>query len=139
MASGARVKIKGLATAVRKIEAMAKAGGEANVSGMRVIAEAGMADINESKPGHGVPVDEGILRSSGRVRGPDNRGAVQITYGGASAPYALYQHENTHLLHNVGEARWLVRWLERWQSEGGVLVALKRQAQAAVDAAKKAK
>lgn len=46
---------------------------------------------------HFVPVDQGVLRSSGTVKVVENDGtvtAVELTYGGASAPYAVTVHEN---------------------------------------------
>lgn len=127
-----------LGTFARKIEALARAGGEANVSGLRVIAEGGLTDINASRPGHGVPVDTGALRRSGTVTGPDVRKAVQITYGGAAAPYALRQHEELNYQHPVGEARWLIRWLERWEAGHGPEEALRAQGKAAIEAARRA-
>lgn len=45
-----------------------------------------------------VPVDEGILRSSGFVKRPTiRRGRIQVVlgYGGAAKAYALYLHEGT--------------------------------------------
>lgn len=48
------------------------------------------------------PVDTGALRSSGQVKPPmvDGDGVVvEITYGGAAAPYALYVHEDPEARH----------------------------------------
>ena len=133
------VRIRNLGQVVRKIEALARAGGEANVSGLRVIAEEGLTTINASRPGFGVPVDTGDLRRSGRVTGPDlGRKAVQLTYGGTAAPYALRQHETLEYRHTVGEARWLVRWLERWEAGHGPTEALREQGKAAIEAARRA-
>jgi hypothetical protein len=50
--------------------------------------------LNESKKI--VPVATGNLRASGRVERPvtgKGRASVEITYGGAAAPYALIVHE----------------------------------------------
>jgi len=132
------VRVRNLGEVARKIEALARAGGEENVSGLRVIAEEGLTDINASRPGHGVPVDTGALRRSGIVIGPDTRKAVQITYGGAAAPYALRQHETLEYRHPVGEARWLIRWLERFEAGHGPMEALRAQGKAAIDAARRA-
>lgn len=89
-----------------------------NVHGLYVIGEEIMADIKDAVPGKGVPVDEGPLRDSGRVNrlGPLGgvNAAVELAFGGASAPYALIQHETLHYRHTVGEARYLVRGVERW-------------------------
>jgi hypothetical protein len=66
--------------------------------GERVLAQAMYAEatviLNESKKI--VPVDTGNLRASGRVERPETgngRASVEITYGGAAAPYALIVHE----------------------------------------------
>ena len=58
-----------------------------------VFAEANVV-LNESK--RVVPVRFGDLRRSGRVETPVTSGTrttVEVTYGGAAAPYALYVHE----------------------------------------------
>jgi hypothetical protein len=50
--------------------------------------------LNESKKI--VPVAFGALKGSGRVEPPQSTGArtvVEVTYGGAAAPYALIVHE----------------------------------------------
>ena len=50
-----------------------------------------------------VPVDTGALRSSGHVEPPEIRGKrvrVFLVYGGASAEYAVFVHENTNARHN---------------------------------------
>lgn len=94
--------------------------------GLRDIGEEIMADVKASRHGKGVPVDEGTLRSSGTVRGPDSDGAVRLTFGGPSAPYALVQHERTDYSHTVGESRYLIRGMERWQPDGSAAVAAMR-------------
>lgn len=85
--------------------------------GLRIIAEEVMMDIKASRPGKGVPVDTGALRSTGRVEGPA-AGVVTLSFGGPAAPYALVQHETIGLKHRVGEARYLVRGIERWRPGG---------------------
>jgi len=83
-------------------------------SGLRQIGEEIMTDVRSSRPGQGVPRDEGVLAASGRVDGPkDNR--VELSFGGAAAPYALRQHEELQWRHTVGEARYLVRGVDRWK------------------------
>ncbi len=51
--------------------------------------------LNESK--RIVPVKTGNLRASGRVERPMRLGvsryAIEVTYGGAAAPYAIFVHE----------------------------------------------
>ena len=58
-----------------------------------VVAEANTV-LNESKKI--VPVATGNLRASGKVENPVSTGtrtSVEITYGGAAAPYAIFVHE----------------------------------------------
>lgn len=86
--------------------------------GLRLIGEEIMTDTKDSRPGKGVPVDEGTLRSTGRVdggTGPSVAARVELSFGGPAAPYALIQHENMQYRHKVGEPRYLVRALERWR------------------------
>src|SRR5919109_4055816 len=113
------IKITGLKRMARKIEVLAAATGQANVSGMRVIAEMILTDVKASRPGAGVPRDEGHLARSGRVTGPHADGSVGLEFGGAAAPYALRQHEELTYRHTVGEARYLIRALERFVAAGG--------------------
>ena len=98
---------------------------------MRLIGEEIMLDVKSSRPGAGVPVDEGTLRSSGRV---DATGKlITLSFGGAAAPYALVQHEDTSLQHTVGEARYLVRGVERWRPNGVSAIRARAELQAAID------
>jgi len=88
---------------------------------VRSIGEDIMTDVKTSRPGAGVPKDTGVLAGSGQVEGPTN-GQVTLSFGGAAAPYALVQHENTDYAHRLGEPRYLIRGIERWQP-GGVSAA----------------
>ena len=58
-----------------------------------------------------VPVDTGMLRSTGRVETENTPGAdavVTLSYGGNGlAPYAIYVHERLDLNHPVGSAKFL--------------------------------
>lgn len=57
-----------------------------------------------------VPVDEGILRSTGHVKPPEEVAGVAVVelgYGGPAAPYAVVQHERLDYKHRVGKARYL--------------------------------
>ena len=103
---------------------------------LRVIGEEIMTDVKTSTPGHGVPVDKGALRSSGRVEGPtgtSEKPQVELSFGGSSAPYALIQHEVTTFHHTVGEPRYLVRGLERWHPDTSpAFVMLRRKAKEAL-------
>lgn len=68
------------------------------------------AIMTESK--QQVPVDTGVLRSTGHVTPPESsRGHVVVTlgYGGPAAPYAIVQHERLDFAHKVGAAKFLER------------------------------
>jgi hypothetical protein len=118
----------------RAVRAMPRPVGQ----GLRMIGEEVMTDIKASRPGAGVPRRDGILASTGRVDGPveGRRGPeVELSFGGAAAPYALAQHERLDYHHPVGEARYLVRGLERWQPDGSAAhEALAANVQAGLDA-----
>lgn len=104
----------------------------------REFGEEVMTDVKASSEGRGVPVDTGELRASGEVEGPDRLNIVKLVFGGPAAPYALYQHERTDLHHDVGEARYLVRGLERWQPGGSAAIeALERNAEQAIRIARR--
>lgn len=127
---------RSFAEIARRIELVGKNVSDGAPSGMRVIAEVIMTDAKSTRPGHGVPVDEGTLRNSGRVEGPDGKGAVTAAFGGAAAPYALRQHEDLTLHHELGEARFLTRAVERFKLVGSrAAAALKANAEAGIKAA----
>jgi hypothetical protein len=134
----ARIRIRNTAEVARKIEALARAGGDNLISGMRIVGETIMTDVKASRPGSGVPVDTGALRASGRVSGPDSGGTVTLSFGGAAAPYALRQHEELNYRHPVGEARYLIRGLERFEAGRGPQEALREVADAAIRKARNA-
>jgi len=117
--------------AAAKVARAARAMGGTLGTALRGIGEEIMTDVKAASPGHGVPVDKGPLRASGRVEGPSALGPhkvrVTLSFGGASAPYALAQHEHLEYHHKVGEARYLVRGLERWQPGGSVAMAALRE------------
>lgn len=97
---------------------------------LRMIGEEIMTDVKASAPGHGVPVDSGALRSTGKVDGPLGSKAepeVVLGFGDAAVKYALIQHERTDYHHPVGESRYLVRGLERWRPGGSAAVAAIRK------------
>ncbi len=103
--------------AAQRISNAARSMGSINGQALRMIGEEIMTDVKASAPGHGVPVDQGTLRSTGRVDGPSaatGKPSVTLSFGGAAAPYALTQHENMSYRHTVGEPRYLVRGVERW-------------------------
>jgi hypothetical protein len=108
------------------------------VSGLRVVGETIMTDVKASRSGAGVPRDTGALAASGRVSGPSASGAVDLTFGGAAAPYALRQHEELSYRHPVGEARYLVRGVERFASSRGPVEALRKNAAEGIAKAERA-
>lgn len=85
-----RVTLEGEEKIIEAAQRMTKVG---PVLERAMFAEANTV-LNESK--RIVPVATGNLRSSGKVENPVSTGStteVEITYGGAAAPYALYVHE----------------------------------------------
>lgn len=117
----------------KKMVQLGKSLGAKLPSGLRFIGEEIMLDVKASRPGSGVPVDRGPLRASGRVDGPTS-GRVTLSFGGASAKYALIQHENTKYRHRVGESRYLVRGVERWRKDGVSARRALAELQQAIDA-----
>jgi hypothetical protein len=86
-----------------------------NNGGMKAASAAGRAiyeeatDIINEAVGL-TPVDTGALRASAHVNSPSySTGGVEVIlgFGGASAPYALYVHENLEAHHPVGQAKFL--------------------------------
>lgn len=124
--------------AARRIRAFQRRFAGSAGQAARIVGEEIMTDVKASRPGHGVPVDTGVLRSTGRVEGPGRAERVVLSFGGAAAPYALVQHERLDLHHEVGEARYLVRGLERWRPGGSAaLKALEDMAEEAVRRARR--
>lgn len=113
--------------AARRIESFARGMERATGPAVRGIAEEVLTDVKASRSGRGVPRDTGTLASTGQADGPDRRNRVVVSFGGPAAPYALYQHERTDLAHDLGESRYLVRGLERWEPDGSAAIqALKK-------------
>lgn len=120
--------------AALKIDKLASGMAQKTPDAVRMIGEDIMFDVKASRPGAGVPVDTGVLRSSGQVEGPTGiKGDVILSFGGAAAPYALVQHENTQFAHKVGEARYLVRGVERWQPHGASAQRARAELQQVID------
>jgi hypothetical protein len=130
---------RSIEAAVRKLEELARAGGEETVRGTRVAGEEIMTDVKASRPGAGIPKDEGTLAGSGRVTGPGPDDVVRVSFGGAAAPYALRQHEDLSYRHPLGEARYLVRAAERWGRGFRPIDALRQVAAAAIKRAQRRK
>jgi len=66
-------------------------------------------EMTESK--RRVPVEHGILKASGFVTFPENKGrniSVTLSYGGAAEAYAIVQHERLDFHHPLGgQAKYL--------------------------------
>lgn len=68
----------------------------------------GEIEMTEAK--RRTPVDTGALRASGFVEDvvvSPTTTRVQLGFGGPSAPYAVYVHEDLEALHPVGQAKFL--------------------------------
>lgn len=92
----------------RKLERMARRFPETMKMALRTEAET----IMTTSKTQFVPVDLGVLRASGHVQQPvEKGGAVEVTlaYGGAAEAYALIQHERLDFQHRVGQAKYLER------------------------------
>lgn len=100
MAGGFSVELRGMSDLIRAVQ---RYQGLKPVLEKAVFTEANTV-LNESKKI--VPVATGNLRSSGRVEKPkstETETSVEITYGGAAAPYAIYVHEIPHYRHAAGK------------------------------------
>lgn len=115
----------------RKLDRLAGNLDKATPEAIRVIAEDIMLDVKSSRPGKGVPKDEGTLQSSGRVT--QSGKVAELSFGGASAPYALIQHENEQYAHTLGEARYLIRGVERWSPGGASAQRARAELQREID------
>ena len=96
----ARVQLKGLDKLVEQLDRGTHA---PNYLAQAVFGEATVV-LNESK--RIVPVDDGFLKNSGKVERPEITAkmvSVEVTYGGAAAPYALYVHEDPDAQHKAGK------------------------------------
>jgi hypothetical protein len=123
--------------AAKKILLASRNIGRTTPQDLRLIGEEILTDVKASAPGRGVPRDQGILAGSGMVEQPEPL-VVEISFGGAAAPYALVQHERLDFQHKLGEARYLVRGLERWKPGGSAAMkGLKENAEAGIKAAAK--
>lgn len=99
------VLIRGLAETKRAMRQYGRRANRALAGGLYQEGERIMAASKKE-----VPVDTGVLRSTGHVQLPkEEAGRIQVTlgYGGPAAPYALRQHEELSYKHRVGKARYL--------------------------------
>lgn len=111
-------RIEGLDELVRKLKAAPDVVLRAAEKPLYDAAEDVMTDSKENR----VPVDTGVLRSSGHVQDPERSGSrltVDLGYGGQAADYAVPQHERLEYHHTVGEAKYLENAVERWEGAGG--------------------
>ena len=100
-----RYRIHGDATLRRNLRLL---NGNAPQAGKLALLEEAEATMTASKGE--VPVDKGVLRSTGHVAPPVVRGraiTVQAAYGGPAAPYAARQHNELGYRHTVGKAMFL--------------------------------
>lgn len=68
------------------------------------------AEIEMAEAKRRTPVADGHLRKSGEVTPPvivGNDVSVGLVFGGPSAPYAIYVHEDLDAFHTVGQAKFL--------------------------------
>jgi len=96
------------ASAKKSNEALKKVGRDAP----KIVAQAAYNDLEDTMTisKQQAPVDTGVMRASGTVDRPVVEGdnwSVEIGYGGASAAYAIYVHENLSARHTVGNAKYL--------------------------------
>lgn len=96
---------------LENLEGLAERGSTVNKALSRAMFAEATTVLNESKKI--VPVDLGTLKNSGKVKKPrvaKKAVEVDITYGGAAAPYALYVHEDPDAQHDPGKT---YKYLER--------------------------
>lgn len=101
------VEMKGLEELRKKVIRLKKDGRLAMAQGIYEAAE-GIMTVSK---GEWVPVRRGVLRSSGTVKPPEDRGrsgiVCEMGYGGAASKYAIPQHERMDYRHTVGKAKYL--------------------------------
>jgi hypothetical protein len=95
------IEITGLAELQRTLQTLGQQVERAMVQAMRAEAE---RVLEASQPL--VPVDTGLLRSTGLVR--ELHDGAEVRYGGFGlAPYSILQHEETSYHHTVGQHHYL--------------------------------
>lgn len=98
------VKFTGAAGVIANLNALAAKVPQHVEAALREEAEIEMTEAKKR-----TPVDLGPLRASGKVT--TTRAGLRITaelgFGGPSAPYAVYVHEDMDAHHPVGEAKFL--------------------------------
>ncbi len=100
-----KIKLEGM----DKLQNMLKVGGQqATIATARALYQQANRIFIDSQAQ--VPIDTGALRASGFVTKPyvvGTTATVQISYGGAAAPYAVIVHEDLEANHTVGKAKFL--------------------------------
>ena len=98
--------LEGIESVARALAALP---GQADVALAKALYEEGLRIMATSQPL--VPVDTGLLRSTGAVETENTAGpeaVVKLSYGGGGqAPYAVYVHERVDLHHPVGQHHFL--------------------------------
>lgn len=124
----ARVRLRGFEHCLAKLQTMSAESKPATASSTLALAESILQDVKASRPGSGVPRDTGRLANSGDATGPDAGGRSYVSFGGPEAPYALIQHEVAGVVHESGEARYLIRGAERAEASGTPVESLRAAA-----------
>ncbi len=99
------MRVKGLKELEQQFRIIAKATTDELQDALVAEAEIELAEAKRR-----TPVKYGPLRASGHVVPPktDNRSInVKVAFGGPSAPYAIYVHENMEAFHKTGQAKFL--------------------------------
>jgi Bacteriophage HK97-gp10, putative tail-component len=99
------VEVKGLDKVIANLQATGPEITQALAAALFMEAEATMAESKLE-----VPVDTGALRASGTVKMPvinPDSVTVEMGYGGAAAPYAVFVHEDLTKHHPNGNAKFL--------------------------------
>lgn len=79
---------------------------------VKALTQEGNVELTEMR--RRTPVEFGPLRASLTMSVERNGSRITLEFGagGPSAPYAVYVHERTELLHKVGEAKFIERPLK---------------------------
>lgn len=99
------VEIRGDRELIRRLQQL---GRQVRPVAAGVLQDEAENDMTEMK--RRTPVDTGTLRSSGTVASPkiESHGvSVQLSFGGAAAPYAEIVHENLRAHHPSGRAKYV--------------------------------
>lgn len=101
------VHVRGFDRCQRRLREIAREMPEVAQRALRIEAEIEMGKAKER-----TPVRTGALRASGRVEDLWPQLGVRWAFGGPAINYAIYVHENVHVYHRVGQAKFLESVLE---------------------------